>query len=591
MHRLSPLLATVAVLLAAVTSTPVTAVEEDGRLDWFREARFGMFIHWGLYAIPAGTWEESSGHGEWIMHTAQIPLEDYETLVSRFNPVRFDAEEWAGFARDAGMRYVVLTSKHHDGFCLWDSALTDYDIMATPFGRDVVRELGDACRRAGIRFCVYHSIMDWHHPDYLPRRGWETRSAEGADYDRYVHHLKGQLRELVEDRGPMGILWFDGEWEDTWTHDRGVDLYDYVRSLQPDIIINNRVDKGRAGMAGLTRSAEFAGDYGTPEQEVPSRGIPGVDWESCITMNNTWGYSAGDRNWKSTAQLVQTLVETASKGGNLLLNVGPKPDGRFPQASVDRLRAMGQWLAVNGESIYGTRATPFDRLAWPCTRREGRLYVHVFEWPDDLLLRLPGLRNPVHRVRFLDPAGGAGDLAWERTGDVVQVELPSYAPNALDSVVVLEVDGMPVADPVPITVRADGVLCLQARDARVHGGRLGYEAAKDCLGFWTDPADWASWDVGGVPPAQYRVELDLACEDETAGSRLRVVVGEEAFMLRGPATGAWDRFQTVSIGPVQLLEDAPLHRVEVRAEEKPNYAVANLRELRLVPIAGRAPAP
>ena len=244
----------------------------DARMQWWRDARFGMFIHWGLYSIPAGEWQGQTNHAEWIRTTAQIPIDEYNKFVEQFDPVEFDADEWARMAKEAGMKYVVITSKHHDGFCLFDSKQTDFDIMSTPFKRDIMKELSEACARQGLKMCWYHSIMDWHHPDYLPRRNWEIaqRNAAGADFDRYVRYLKSEVRELLTNYGPIGVMWFDGEWENTWNHELGRDLYDYCRSLQPDVIVNNRVDVGREGMAGMTKDDRFAGDFGTPEQEVPA---------------------------------------------------------------------------------------------------------------------------------------------------------------------------------------------------------------------------------------------------------------------------------------------------------------------------------
>ncbi len=334
---------------------PETKEQHDERMAWWREARFGMFIHWGLYAIPAGQWKGETNHAEWIRHSAQIPIDEYDKFVGQFNPVQFNADQWVRMAKDAGMKYIVITSKHHDGFCLFDSEHTDYDVMSTPFKRDILKELSRACKKHGIKLCFYHSIMDWHHPDYLPRREWEKRSADGADYPRYIGHMKSQLTELVTRYDPA-VLWFDGEWENTWTHEEGLKLYNYVRSLKPDIIINNRVDKGRKGMQGMTEDDSFAGDFGTPEQEVPHTGIRGVDWESCITMNNHWGYNSHDKNFKSTKHLIHQLVDIVSKGGNYLLNIGPTAQGVFPRESIDRLRDMGKWMNVNGEAIYGTTA-------------------------------------------------------------------------------------------------------------------------------------------------------------------------------------------------------------------------------------------
>ena len=418
---------------------------EDNRMDWWRDARFGMFIHWGLYAVPAGEWEGTTNHAEWIRTTARIPLETYDEFVEQFDPVEFDAEEWVKMAKDAGMRYIVITSKHHDGFCLFNSEYTDFDIMSTPFKRDILKELSDACSEQDIVMCWYHSIMDWHHPDYLPRRDWETdRSAEGADFDRYVEeYLKNQLAELTGNYGKIGVLWFDGEWEDTWTHERGFDLYNYVRGLQEDIIINNRVDKGRQGMQGMTKEGEFKGDFGTPEQEIPDTGLPGIEWETCMTMNNHWGYNKYDNNWKSSKDLVQKLVDIASKGGNFLLNVGPKADGTFPQESIERLKAIGDWMDIYAESIYGTSASPFSNLEWGrCTRKqEGkntRLYLHVFNWPEDNKLSLPAFDNKIKNAFVMD---GMIETSFERQDDKIIIDLPEEAPDEYSPVIIVDIKG------------------------------------------------------------------------------------------------------------------------------------------------------
>ena len=438
--------------LAAAEPSPQaeTKAQRDQRMAWWREARFGMFIHWGLYAVPAGEWKGKTDHAEWIMHTAQIPVQQYERFREQFNPVKFDADRWVRIAKGAGCKYIVITSKHHDGFCLFDSKSTDYDVMSTPFKRDIMKELADACRRQGLRICWYHSIMDWHHPDYLPRRDWEKRAAQGADFDRYVAHMKNQLRELTANYGKIGVLWFDGEWENTWTHERGLDLYRYVRGLDPDIIINNRVDKGRGGMAGLTKEGSFAGDFGTPEQEIPATGLAGVDWETCMTMNDHWGYNKNDQHWKSTEDLIRKLADIASKGGNFLLNVGPTADGLIPQPSVERLEAMGQWMKTNNESIYGTGASPFVKLDWgrATQKRLGgdktRLYLHVFQWPADGNLKVPGLKNKTIGAYLLADKERK-PLRIGPDGTALAIQVGDTAPDAIDAVVVLDIEGRPEA--------------------------------------------------------------------------------------------------------------------------------------------------
>ncbi len=422
--------------------------EKDLRMDWWREARFGMFIHWGLYAIPAGEWKGKTNHAEWIRHTARIPIDEYDKFVSQFNPVKFNADKWVRMAKRAGMKYIVITSKHHDGFCLWDSKQTEYDVMNTPFRRDILKELTEACGRHGVRMCFYHSIMDWHHPDYLPRRGWEKadRPAGGADLKRYVTHMKKQLREIVANYDP-GVLWFDGEWEGTWTHGMGIDLYDYVRGLNPDIIINNRVDKGRRGMQGLTRQGDYRGDFGTPEQEIPDQGLPGVDWESCMTMNRHWGWNKNDKNWKSAEDLVRKLIDIASKGGNFLLNIGPKADGTFPAESIERLERIGAWMDVYSGSIYGTQASPFDKPSWGrCTQKKmkdgkTRLYLHVFDWPENRRLTVRGLTNNPVKAFLLD---GGKQLSYDdKQENVITISLPARMPDKIASVVVLDIEGPP----------------------------------------------------------------------------------------------------------------------------------------------------
>lgn len=419
-----------------------TKAQRDERMAWWRDARFGMFIHWGLYAIPAGEWKGETKHAEWILTTAQIPVKEYEKFAPQFNPIKFDPAAWVSMAKDAGMKYIVITSKHHDGFSLFDSKLTDYDVMdATPFKRDIMKELAEECRKQDIKMCWYHSIMDWHHPDYLPRRKWEDRSSEGADLDRYVEHMKGQVKELVTNYGKIGVLWFDGEWENTWTADYGEDVYKFVRSLQPDIIINNRVSVGREGMAGTFDPATSAGDFGTPEQEIPATGL-GYDWETCMTMNDHWGYNKNDDNWKSTQDLIHKLVDIASKGGNFLLNVGPTAEGLFPQPSIDRLEAIGKWMKLNSESIYGTTASLFKSLAWGrCTVKPGKLYLHVFDWPADGKLHVPGLQSQAESVYLLsDPDA---QLATDYTEEEAVISLPGTQPDPIDTVVVLEFTSEP----------------------------------------------------------------------------------------------------------------------------------------------------
>jgi alpha-L-fucosidase len=431
----------------------------DERMEWFRDARFGLFIHWGLYAVPAGQWKSGTNYAEWIQHSAHIPVPTYEKFLDQFNPVKFNADDWVLAAKAAGMKYIVITSKHHDGFALYDSAVSDYDVMATPFQRDIMKELADACARHGLRMCWYHSIMDWNHPDYLPRRGWEKaeRPEGDANMDRYVEYLRAQVSELLQNYGPIGIMWFDGEWEGTWNHEYGQALYDLCRKLQPDVIVNNRVDKGRGGMAGMTSGPQFAGDYGTPEQEIPATGLAGVDWETCMTMNRHWGYNSKDLDYKSTTDLIRKLCDISSKGGNFLLNIGPTAEGTFPDLSLDRLSGMGEWMDVHGDAIYGTTASPFPMLDWGrCTVKtdgeQTRMYLHVFDWPLDGRIVLPGIGNKVVSARLMS-APEHGIAAVKLDTDIAIRMLPKRAPNKHVSVIELTVEGEPIIY-LPPTIHA-----------------------------------------------------------------------------------------------------------------------------------------
>jgi len=387
------------ILLAAVTAQAQTAKETPAQFEkrtaWWREAKFGMFIHWGTYSVPADSTDLNGKKGiaEWYFSNKQMQVKDYEKFAAQFNPVKFDARTWVKTAKDSGMKYIVITSKHHDGFDMFNTKLSAYCITkATPFKRDPMKELAAECARQGIKFCFYHSIMDWHHPDYVPRRKWEqeTRPADGANLDRYIDYMKGQLRELLTNYGPIGILWFDGGWEHNAKELHSEEVNAMIRSIQPGIIINDRNN--------------LPEDYATPEQNIPANALPnGRLWETCMTMNDTWGYARNDTNWKSSEDLIRKLIDIASKGGNFLLNVGPTAEGVFPDAINERLAQIGAWMKVNGESIYGTTQSPFRKLSFDgrVTAKGNTLYLHVFNWPKDLLT-LNDLETPVVTARALE---------------------------------------------------------------------------------------------------------------------------------------------------------------------------------------------
>ncbi|MEP3374117.1 MAG: alpha-L-fucosidase [Maribacter dokdonensis] len=402
MKKLTKIL-TAFVLVASINTgctqtKKVVQLSDDERMEWWRDAKFGMFIHWGVYSIIGGERGEkiAGGGAEWAMDKLDYTIEEYEKFPAMFNPELFNADDWVKMAKDAGMKYIVITSKHHDGFGLWDSKVSDYDIMdASPFKRDIIRELAEASREQGIRFGVYHSIVDWHHPqaqgNLFPNynAGQKDQTVVNPEFPQYYkNYLKPQVKELLTNYGDIDIVWFDGDWIADYTTEMGKDMYGFIREMQPNTIINNRVDKGRKGMEGMDREGNFAGDFGTPEQEIPATGIA-EDWEACMTMNGTWGYKPDDTKWKSSEDLIQKLVDIVSKGGNFLLNIGPDGYGRFPSQSIRRLKALGEWTDANGEAVYGAKASPFDMPEWGrYTSKDGVIYAHIFNWPEDGKLKL-----------------------------------------------------------------------------------------------------------------------------------------------------------------------------------------------------------
>lgn len=438
--RAALVLPLLALSLAAFAQTDKSHNEH---MKWWREARFGLFIHWGLYSIPAGKWGNETGNAEWIRETAHIPVGEYDGLQSQFNPTKFNADQWVAMAKDAGMKYIVITTKHHDGFNLFRSKYSTWDVSHAPFQRDIMREMADATRNAGLQIGWYHSIMDWHHPDYLPRRSWEVkdRPEDGAEFKRYEKYLHDEVSQLLTDYGPISVVWFDGQWESTWNAKRGKSLFDLCRKLQPNAIVNDRVSSG----------LPHIGDYTTPEQFIPDTGIPGQDWETCMTMNEHWGYNAADTDWKSSQVLIRNLVDIASKGGNYLLNVGPTAEGEFPPEAVARLKDIGDWMRVNGDSIYDTEASVFQGLPWgrTTTRRTGdktSLFLQVFDWPKDGKLVVPAIANKPVSAKLL---GSTEHLTAQREGQNIVVSLPSTAPSEICSTVELVIDGSPVVYKAP----------------------------------------------------------------------------------------------------------------------------------------------
>jgi len=461
-----PRIATLLVLLTAVCYSATTGAagaaevsaeaNRDERMQWWEEARLGMFVHWGLYSGLAGDWQGRAvgdrGGMEWIQQRVRADTDAYaKAAIPLFKPEANFAKSWAKLAKQAGCKYLVFTTKHHDGFALHDSKVSDYD-AGSVLQRDLVREIVDACREQGLRVGFYHSVIDWHHDQYAyakskllphPLKGKPYPNGE-RDHSKYVDFLHAQVDELIGNYGPVDIIWWDYsaldfQGKEAW---RAFDLIDKVREKHPQVIMNNRLfrrpDAGYESMQmdGITgRLDPKFGDFITPEQHVPDEGLPTVYWETCMTMNTTWGFNRHDHAWKSSEQLIRTLIDITSKGGNFLLNIGPTADGAVPPESIERMQTLGKWLQANGEAIYGTSASPIGKLAWGrATQKAGdkKLYLHVFDWPADGVLKVAGLKGQVKQARLL--ASGV-QLEVQHEGDAVQIKLTGTPPDPIATVI------------------------------------------------------------------------------------------------------------------------------------------------------------
>lgn len=407
-------------------------------LDAWQAMRFGMFIHWGPVSQSGKEigWSRASETNAEKTH-----WREYDQFYKTFNPTQFDAKEWVSIAKKAGMRYIVFTSKHHDGFCMWDTQYTDYNIMNSPFQRDMLKELTDECKRQGLRFGPYHSICDWYQPDY----GFSHAAEPGytldraPDFDTYYAYLKNQLKELQANYGPFHVFWFDGEWEKPWTHQYGVALHNYCRTLQPDALINNRVDKGRNGMEGTSLAGHFAGDYETPEQRVGAfnRETP---WETCMTICRQWAWKPDDE-LKSLKECLQTLLYTVGGDGNLLFNVGPMPDGRIEPRQVERLMEMGAWMEKHGPRVYGTRGGPYKPGPWGAsTCKDNYINLFLMNWTDNQIT-LPHPGQPIETIHLLS----AGDVQFTITDDKITFSVEAGKQDPIVTVAVIEMEGPALA--------------------------------------------------------------------------------------------------------------------------------------------------
>ena len=541
-------------------------VVDHPALSWWREARFGMFIHWGLYAIPAGIWkgEPVEGIGEWIMFRRRIPRAEYEPLAEQFNPTRFDARAWVRLALDAGMRYLVITAKHHDGFALYRSPCSPYNIVdATPFGRDPLAELAEACREAGLKLGFYYSQdQDWHDPDGS-RNDWDFVEEE-KDFAAYLERkVKPQVRELLTQYGPVGLIWFDTPY--TISREHSIELRDFVHRLQPDCLVSGRIGND-------------VGDYGSlGDNQIPA-GRVRADYETPATLNDTWGFKSTDHNWKSAETLILLLIDLASKGVNYLLNVGPTAEGVIPEPSAERLRAIGAWMRTNGEAVYGTVASPFpyEHDGLRMTAKPGRLYFHLLRPAERLVVH--GLRTRVTGARLLGSAA-AVHYRQDRTAagevDRLSLELPDL--SGCDGVPVVALDLAAAAEADPLTVQQpDGAIHLHAHLAHVSkpDDSTLEILSNGMTAGWMDTASELSWQVKVFQPGSFEVaviaapvyettevsehRLEIACGGSSAGGPLR-----NARALDTPRAQYFPEY-SVPLGTV-AVEAPGTHRFTLRA--------------------------
>ena len=566
-------------LYASAPSQPV-----GERMAWFRDAKFGLFVHWGLYAIPAGEWRGKTDYGEWIQQQTRMPNSFYEQYAGQFSPTKFDAKQWAQLVRSTGMKYMVITAKHHEGFCMFDTGQTDYNVVkATPWKRDPLKELAAAFGEAGLKLGFFYSIPDWHHPE-MPAQynqsGFHGSRNLQADIAKYADYARKQVRELLTGYGPVAVLWFDGG--ESFIRSDGTQLLDYsrllgmVHELQPGCLINDRLGLGA--------------DFRTAEQGVPY-GYGMTAFEVCMTLNDHWGYNKADQHWKPAGRVIRQLVETVSRGGNYLLNVGPTAEGEFPGPAVAILNEVGRWLEVNGEGIYGTTGSPFLDPYWGgCTRKvtpeATTIYLQVLNWPTNGTITVRGLKNPVQEA-YLLTSGGHKTLATRATAQGLAVVVPSVAPDPNGSTVALRIDGALGVEPQLIPRSADGTYTLTAAEAVRHGTQVKHDQAvdRDYISDWVDPEEWVEWGLQVGTPGRYSVHGILAASESAS---CNISAGDQTLSVIIPGTGDGSGFHVVTLGVVEMRSRGKT--MLAMRPVKEGWHPLLLKGLQLKP-AGAAPSP
>lgn len=563
-------------------AAPVAAATADTHMSWWRDARFGMFIHWGVYSVPAGRYEgkEIPGLGEWIMHDAKIPRATYQAYAKKFDPVKYNPDAWVKLAKEAGVKYIVITAKHHDGFAMFQTNASKWNIVdATPYGKDVLKPLAEACRKYGMKLGFYYSqANDWNNPGGAIAGGaWD--STQNGSMDEYIKNVAvPQVREILTHYGDVAELWWDVP--TGMTPERAAQFTPLL-ALQPGIVVNNRLGGG------------VKGDIETPEQYIPATGIPGRDWETCMTMNDTWGFKTDDNHWKSSETLIRNLIDIASKGGNYLLNVGPTSLGEFPPPIVDRLHAIGRWMSVNGEAIYGTQASPFPHLDWGrCTQKREPdavkvFYLHVFDWPKDGRLLVPGLMSVPKQAYLLD---GHQALTFESSKDGLVLHLPPTPPDTIASVIALKgMNPIVIINPPPksLTAATDGSFTLTAAKALIFGAtdeRPQVEGNPSNIGFWTDPRGQIRWYIEVTRAGTYSITADVAAPKAAAWTIHASPINGKDITSADAAiavTGSYGAYQTQDMG--RLAFPQPGKYCVTVTPQISGWNPVNLRSMRLTP--------
>ena len=571
---------------------------------WFEDGKFGIFIHWGVYSVPSFCdtstysewylwWLKTNSHGGKVTkfhadnYGADFPYRDFAPM---FRAEMFDPAEWASIFKRSGAEYMVITSKHHDGYCLWDSKIASevrgypWNSVETGPKRDLIADLFEACRAEGVRPGLYYSFLEWDNPLY-----------DREDKSEYVDRLMiPQIKELIETYEPA-VFWPDGEWDHPDAMWRSPEILEWIyeNAANPEeIVVNDRWGRGLRGQVGDYTTTEYdnLGNSGGKEMRKHR------PFEECRGIGHSFAFNRAENYdlYDSRTACVQRLIDLVSRGGVLLLDIGPTADGRIPLIMVDRLLAIGDWLEVNGEAIKGTRRSPFKSLPWGrATTKGDTLYLHVFDWPEDDRLVVPGLLNGIESATMLGDRRDGRELEIERIDDAtVGIDLAGLHPFEHATVIRLELDGPPMVDE---SIRADagGVLRLDPGAATLAGPSIRVESYPGAdgnpvsnIGYWLSPEASAAWSVRADDATRYRVQMDLACRDESAGGRLKVVLGQEELEFEIPATGGWSSFRSVDLGEISaggLQEAASV--LEVRGVEIPGDALVNIREVRLLPVS------